>query len=64
MLLFFFAVYLRNLPLVKLLCLPNFGFYLNYHVEPEIIDPPKAESKKGGKKKDKKGGKDKKKKKK
>lgn len=31
----FCKLYLRNLPLVRLLGLPNFAFYFNYELEPE-----------------------------
>lgn len=56
-LLHFCRLYLRHMPLIRLLSLPNFGFELGYELEPE------ARLDKKGKGKDKKGGKKDKKKK-
>lgn len=55
-LLFFCKLYLRNLPLIRLLTLPNFALYLDCYIEPEPVfkkDKNKGKEKKG--KKDKKG---------
>ncbi|XP_018333294.1 coiled-coil domain-containing protein 189-like [Agrilus planipennis] len=60
---FFCRIYLRNLPLIRLLCIPNYGFFMDYHVEidelEELIKEVKNKIKpgKGGKKDKKKGGK-------
>ncbi|XP_022903044.2 uncharacterized protein [Onthophagus taurus] len=56
---FFFRLYLRHLPLVRMLTLPNFGFELEYVLEPDM-KPDKGKGKGKGKGKDKKGGKKKK----
>ncbi|CAG9772302.1 unnamed protein product [Ceutorhynchus assimilis] len=52
---FFCKIYLRNLPLLKYLCLPNFALYLNYEIPPAPVLPSLKEKKarairKGGKK--------------
>lgn len=52
---FFCTIYLRNLPLIRLLTLPNHGLLLNHKPEPEYVFSERKDTKKG--KKDKKGGK-------
>ncbi|KAJ8920990.1 hypothetical protein NQ315_015785 [Exocentrus adspersus] len=59
----FCKLYLRNLPLVRFLSLPNFAFQINYELEPEpVLTKPKKqknvkEDKKEEKKESKKGSK-------
>ncbi|XP_045471524.1 uncharacterized protein LOC123678522 [Harmonia axyridis] len=48
---FFCKIYLRNLPLIRTMCLPNFGFYLNTFLE---TPPPLPKRSTGEKEKDKK----------
>ncbi|XP_044266394.1 uncharacterized protein LOC123012499 [Tribolium madens] len=45
----FCKLYVRNLPLVRFLCLPNFTLRVNHHLEPDIA-PGKKKGKKGKKK--------------
>lgn len=42
---FFCIIYLRNLPLIKLLTLPNFGFKMRYQLPPEPIVKKKGKKK-------------------
>ncbi|XP_031343858.1 uncharacterized protein LOC116171264 isoform X2 [Photinus pyralis] len=42
---FFCILYLRNLPLIKLLTLPNFGFKVRYELPPEPIVQTKGKKK-------------------
>ncbi|KAK9879730.1 hypothetical protein WA026_006790 [Henosepilachna vigintioctopunctata] len=55
---FFCKLYLRNLPIIRVMCLPNFAFHLNTVLEPETsimkIKLPKVKGKKKKKKKKKK----------
>ncbi|XP_044750126.1 uncharacterized protein LOC123310649 [Coccinella septempunctata] len=39
---FFCKIYLRNLPLIRTMCLPNFGFYLDTFLEPEAPLPKRS----------------------
>lgn len=52
---FFCKLYLRHLPLIRLLTLPNYGFYLDCYVEPDMVLKKEGKNKDKGKKKDKKG---------
>lgn len=38
---FFCKVYLRNLPLIRIMCLPNYAFYLDTFLETEAPLPKK-----------------------
>ncbi|ENN78716.1 hypothetical protein D910_03626, partial [Dendroctonus ponderosae] len=53
---FFCKIYLRNLPLVKYLCMPNFALYLNYEIPPRPVlhSTDKKKGKKGTDRSDKK----------
>lgn len=42
---FFCSLYLKNLSLIRLLSLPNYGLYLEYHLEDEFVPEIKKQTK-------------------